>query len=690
MSQSSITAANNQHILFGSAYYHEYMPEHRLETDLDWMQEAGFNVIRVGESTWTDWEPREGQFCEGWMRDILDAAHARNIKVILGFPTYSIPPWLHRLHPDIVVNRQLPECKPIGPERMPTYPILGPPGAYGPRQNQDYCHSEFLKYAARITGWIMDAFAAHPAVIAYQVDNETIPSRVASPHAVKKFRAYLQEKYPSHQELNNRFVLAFWGQKLSSWEDLPSPEGLINPGLRLEWDRFQRRTVTDYLAMLVDIVRQKKRPEQHIIHDFIGGFLPQVDQPSVASLLDVVAANIYYPTQEVMLAEPIWLAADVARSLKRKNFWVTESNAQSIGWDSRTQHPPYPGQLRLAALAQIAAGADMVSYWHWASLHNGQETFWRGVLGHDLQKNRIYHEVREIGSLLAKIGHLLAGQSVHSDVALLYSADSCSALHAMPFSDTHNYSSIVRELYSHLHLLGVQTDFLFDNIPDAEKYRVIIVPPLYVASDNLLRQICDFVECGGHALVLFKSGFCDEFCTVRRSQQPGLLYRAAGVHYQEFSNLAASVPLRAPDHSPLRGALAHLWAEFLVPESAQVLASLNHEHFAHPVVTRNNYGQGFLTYQATMLETSAQRRLLEDVLSRAGVALPGKNLPEHIHLRHTIAADGRHLRYYFNFSGQPCDVQNQFEDGFDLISEKTICHGQNISLLAWDCAVLRQ
>ena len=40
-------------ILYGAAYYHEYMPYERLDEDIRLMKEAGISVVRVGESTWT-------------------------------------------------------------------------------------------------------------------------------------------------------------------------------------------------------------------------------------------------------------------------------------------------------------------------------------------------------------------------------------------------------------------------------------------------------------------------------------------------------------------------------------------------------------------------------------------------------------------------------------------------------------
>jgi len=85
-------AALPARVLFGAAYYHEYTPaydpelrpDERLKTDLDLMAEANFNVIRVGESVWSTWEPENGTFDLDWLEPVLDGAGARDISVVLG------------------------------------------------------------------------------------------------------------------------------------------------------------------------------------------------------------------------------------------------------------------------------------------------------------------------------------------------------------------------------------------------------------------------------------------------------------------------------------------------------------------------------------------------------------------------------------------------------------------------------
>ena len=49
-------------LLYGAAYYDEYMPYDRLEKDVAMMKKAGINTVRIAESTWSTCEPQEGVF----------------------------------------------------------------------------------------------------------------------------------------------------------------------------------------------------------------------------------------------------------------------------------------------------------------------------------------------------------------------------------------------------------------------------------------------------------------------------------------------------------------------------------------------------------------------------------------------------------------------------------------------------
>src|SRR5882757_8544153 len=92
--------------LFGAAYYHEYQPSKRLEEDFRLMAAANFSLIRVGESVWSTWEPSEGSFNLDWLEPVLEQAQMHGISVIIGTPTYAMPPWLRPRYPETTAERK--------------------------------------------------------------------------------------------------------------------------------------------------------------------------------------------------------------------------------------------------------------------------------------------------------------------------------------------------------------------------------------------------------------------------------------------------------------------------------------------------------------------------------------------------------------------------------------------------------
>jgi beta-galactosidase len=674
-------------ILYGAAFYPEYMPYERLETDVDLMQKAGLTVVRVGESTWSSWEPREGEFQFAWMERVLDRLHKAGIKVILGMPTYSIPTWLYKAHPDILVTHY-GTSPPLNDPYSPTYPSSARPGYYGPRQNYDFLNPHFRRHAERVIRQIASHFRDHAAVIGYQIDNETAPNRVPTQYTTAAFTDRLIQRYQRPETINRIWGLAYWGQLVDKWEDLPPPDGMLNPGYRLEWENFHHDIVTDYLAWQAAIVNEYRRPDQFITTCFSSGVHSDLNQWAIARYLDVVAVNPYVETQDRLNARGIWLTGDLARSIKQSNYFVTETNAQTIGWDSRTQYPPYPGQLRLIAYAHVAAGANMVGYWHWSSLHYGQETYWKGVLSHDLEVNRTYAEVSRVASELGRIGPQLVNFANQSDVAILFSADSANAIGYMPFSDRVSYATVLRQMYDALYALNVAPDLVHAESANLSRYKVVLVPPLYSASDEILLRLADYVMRGGHVVMAFKSGFANEYSAVRHVMAPGPLRAAAGFHYQEFSSLAEPQRLTPDPYRVGDDNRGSVWQEFLVPETAEVVASFVHPYWRFPAITRNKYGAGTLTYQATVVTDALQREIVREVLNRAGLTGTDQNLPEAVRVRHGRNSLGQTLHYYFNFSDRAQSVEYSAGDGIELLTNRPVSRGHTLTLQAWDLAIV--
>jgi beta-galactosidase len=661
-------------ILYGASYYWEYMPYERLEKDVELMEKAGINFVRVGESTWGVLEPSDGAFDFGWLRRVLDRVHKAGIKVILGTPTYSIPAWLYKEHPEIQVK----------PTNQPRY-------TYGLRQMSDMTHPVYRKYAERIIRKLVTEFRDHPAVIGYQLDNESHPSGTADTHVQAAFREHLRRKFTTPENLNRAWGLNYWGQRINSFDELPPRDGILNPGYKLEWERFQQKIAADFLGWQAEIVRGLRRPNQFITHDFVGGFPGDVSQPAIASFLDIPAVNIYMGLQDEMDGEFIAYCGDINRSLKGTNYLVTETTAQTIGWDSGDQYPPYDGQLRLAVYANVLSGANLVAYWHWHSLHYGQETYWKGVLAHDLEPGRIYGEVSRIAHELGKTGPQLANLKKKNRVAVLYSMDSMNGLAFMPFDRDVGYLTVLNQMYLALYKLNVETDFVFPGSRNLADYDLVLVPPLYVASDGVLERLSGYVKGGGHVLMSFKSGFTDENSTVRWTTAPGPLREACGFSYQEFSNLRKPLRLKGDPFKAGEGNSVSLWAEFLAPEKAEALAFYDHPVFRkYPAVTRNSFGKGTLTYEGTYLSDALQEKVIAGVLEAAGIPLPDAGLPAGVKAKHAVLADGAAVHAFFNFSAKPQSFVLGYAGALEILSGRKVAKSQAITLPPWDLVIIKE
>jgi beta-galactosidase len=427
-----------------------------------------------------------------------------------------------------------------------------------------------------------------------------------------------------------------------------------------------------------------------------------VNEFQIAKVLDIAANNPYHGTQEHMDGQSQAEQGDYTRSLKHANYLVTETNAQTTDWSSAYQYPPYDGQLRLDVYTHLSSGANMVEYWHWASIPSGQETYWKGVLSHDLEPNRAYAEVSRTAHELQKIGPKLVNLKITNDVAILYSVDSANALDYMPFAlapaaqwemgkPVATYSTVVHQLHKAFYDANVGVDFVFPEAADFSSYKLIVVPPLYIANDALLQKLSDYVKGGGHVLMTFKSGFANEDSAARAVRAPGPLREAAGFNYQEFSNLEKALSLKGDAFKVGEDNKVMYWAEFLQLEHAKPLASYDHPFFGRwPAITRNQFGAGTLTYEGTFLSDPLQHAVVLDVLRDARVDGVKQSLPAQVREKSGVNGAGKTLHYFLNYSGTAQSFIYNQGPGIDLLSGRPVSNAKRVELDPWDLAIVEE
>ena len=666
-------------LLFGTAYYDEYMPYERLDQDVAMMKKAGINTVRIAESTWSTCEPQEGVFDFSHVERVVDAMEKSGIYVIVGTPTYAVPTWMVKSYPDVLAT------------------TVNGKGIYGARQIMDITHPVYRFYSERVIRELMKRVAHRKCVIGFQLDNETKYYGTAGKNVQEKFVKYLREKFHNDLDaMNQEFGLDYWSNRINAWEDFPDVRGTINGSLGAEFEKFQRSLVDEFLGWQAEIVNEYRREDQFITHNFdfewrgySYGVQPDVNHYHAAEALSIAGADIYHPTQDELTGAEIAFGGDMTRSLKQDNYLVLETEAQGFpGW------VPYKGQLRQQAYSHIASGANSVMYWHWHSIHNSFETYWKGLLSHDFEENDTYREACIIGREFSEIGSHLVNLKKKNEVAILVSNEALTALKWFGIEATADgnsgigYNDIVRWMYDTLYQMNIECDVIWPETENLDRYKVIVVPALYAAQDCLLEKLNQYVQNGGNLIATFKTAFANENVKVSHKIQPHILKNCMGVKYHQFTfpkNVGLSGKIIGKDSRHE----AKVFMELLIPEGAEVLASYDHYNWKeYAAVTRNSYGKGAAVYIGCMMDKNVLENILRNTLQKAGIEIPDKKYP--VIMRAGKNDFGKMVRFYFNYSGEDQTCKYKFSDGVDLFDRSAIKAQDVLHIVPWGVKIIEE
>lgn len=669
-------------LLYGAAYYDEYMPYDRLDKDVEMMKKAGINTVRIAESTWSTCEPQPGVFDFFHVERVMDAMEAAGINVIIGTPTYAVPTWMVKAHPDVLATT-----------------VKGR-GIYGARQIMDITHPVYLFYAERVIRELMKRTAHRKCVIGFQLDNETKYYGTAGKNVQEQFVKYLREKFHDDLDaLNYEFGLDYWSNRINAWEDFPDVRGTINGSLGAEFEKFQRTLVDKFLSWQADIVNEYRREEQFVTHNldfewrgYSYGIQPYVNHLHASQCLTIAGTDIYHPTQDELTGAEIAFGGDLIRSLKQDNYLVIETEAQGFpGWT------PYKGQLRLQAYSHLASGANSVMYWHWHSIHNSFETYWKGLLSHDFQENASYKEACTIGNEFAKLGSHLVNLKKKNDVAVLVSNEALTALNwfriqeQAPGADAQSiyYNDVMRWMYDTLYRMNVECDFIWPESENLDQYKAIVVPALYAAPDELLIRLNQYVENGGTLIASFKTAFTNENVKVSHQVQPHILKNCLGVHYDQFTfpkNVGLTGEIISKKNSLSE---AKVFMELLTADGAEVLASYEHCNWKdYAAITRNHYGKGQAVYIGCMTDEDTLKAVYKAVLPEADVEIPEYHYP--IIVRKGTNDLGKTIRYFLNYSAVELEMPYEYKNGEELLENTSVEKGDALQMPAWGVKIVEE
>ncbi len=671
-------------LLYGAAYYDEYMPYERLEKDVEMLNKAGMNVVRIAESTWSTMEPSDGVFDFHHIDRVLDAMYKGGIHVIVGTPTYAVPAWMVHKYPDILAETRRGA------------------GVYGARQIMDITNKHYRFHAERAIRKMMEHIKDHPAIIGYQLDNETKHYDTCGPEVQARFVEYLKEKFHNDtEEMNKAFGFNYWSNAIHDWADVPDVRGTINGSFWGEYEKFRRMLVTEFLCWQRDLVNEYKKDDQFITHNFdfawkgySYGVQPDVNHFTAADAVTIAGCDIYHPSQDHLTGLEIAFSGALNYGLKKNNYLLLETEAQGFAnWT------PYDGQLRLLAFSHLGSGADMVEYWHYHSIHNACETYWKGVLSHDFSENHVYKEASTVGADFKRIGSHLLHLKKENRVAVMVNNESLTAMEFFLHAGGYvRYNDVVMETYRALYEMNIEADVISAETADLSGYKAIVVPAMYCASETTLKNLKEFAAEGGTLIGTFKTGFTNENVKVYSDTQPHILHDVFGIRYNQFS-LAEGMKIRTVSVTPEAVAAAvertadnavRDFFECVETCTAETVLSYEHDNWGqYAAVTKNTYEKGSGWYIGCTLPFEIRKAVLKEALTGIIEACEvSEGFP--VIVKKGVNTAGKTVVYVYNYSGKTQTATVPSGSWNELLSGTAYTGGDTITLEKWGFVILEE
>lgn len=628
----------------GVDYYPEHWPRERWETDARMMQEAGFNTVRLAEFAWCKLEPQEGVFEFGWLEDALELLDRYGIQALLCTPTAAMPAWVARKYPETLALQK-----------------DGTRLTWGARKNNCFTSGTYRLLSERITRALAEHFRDAPNVIGWQTDNEFGHPFCYCATCRSEFQDWLRTQYGTTEALNRAWGTHFWGHDVSTWGEIVIPDdpNRHNPSACLDWQRFYSWLNVRFQRDQVRILREIC-PHHSVTHNFMGLF-HELDYFALAEDLDHVSWDNYPCQGRPEIPYRASSAADLMRSLKRKNFWIMEQTAGPAGATYYGRNPR-PGELRKIAFQQVAHGADAILWFRWRTCTAGREQYWHGLLGHDGKGLRRYREAADTAAALHKLAPALEGTTVQAPVAIIYDYDSIWALRIQPGYAGNSYHAAMQRYYDALFRAGINVDFIRAT-DDFSAYRAVLAPALYVLPDAVARALSDYVAQGGVLLADARTGVKDETGLCHARTLPGLLSEALGIAIEEYESLASpwnpadTFSYRVIGRDALAGAFTAVQgAEWVRTTGAKRLAGYEEWHMQpYAAATRNCFGQGYGYFLGTVIqEGHFYDLLIADLLRHARISAPlAPPAGVEVSLRE---GEGRRLLFLLNHTEEAVEV----------------------------------
>lgn len=616
----------------GVDYYPEHWDRSLWAQDVDLMQKTGVKVVRLGEFAWSRFEPQEGVFSFEWLDDAVNMFAERGIDVVLCTPTNCPPLWLYEKYPNAVQTGR-----------------DGHKIAAGVRGHRCYNSPDFLEHVNRIVDVMTKRYADHPAVIAWQIDNELEANFCCCEYCTAEFRDWLKEKYGTVEEMNRQYGNNVWSGEYSSWNQVKPPLGnyayaTYHPSMMLDFCRYASDSMIKFVKMQADLIRKNCPGTKITTNTWFCEHMP--DFYKEFELLDFVSYDNYPVSRMPEDPEECYSHAfhlDLMRGIKRENFWIMEQLSGAMGCWFPMKPMPQPGMIEGYSLQALAHGADTVVHFRWRSAVSGAEMFWHGLIDHSNVPGRRFEEFVHLCETAKQLDEI-EGTELRSDVAILYSPENEWAFMLQPQTDGMYYLEQMKLFHDAFTGCGVNVDIIGAH-EKLGAYKIVVAPQMYIQDERTVKHLYEFAANGGTVILTNRSGVKDEKNKCIMNPLPTVFRELAGCSVEEYDPIGyGTASVKYGDGSTCR---IRQWCDILHTESAKPVAVYESNYYAgKAAVTRNTYGQGAAYYVGTVGEKAFYRKLVQQILQEKEMDFY-KNLPANVEIT-TRENQNLKVRFIFN------------------------------------------
>jgi len=626
-----------QELYIGANYHpHDDKSIQKIKTDIELMQAADLNVVRMGHLAWDSYEPSEGTFDFEWFDEVMDLMDEAGIDVILDIAIRPAPIWLHHKYPSISITDE------NGNVLYPNH-----------RYMEDIGDPNYQKYALRFTDVMTKHYANHPALLAFGIDNESGDGRISySETARQRFITWLKNKYTSIDNLNKAWATQRWSRRINQWDEIGFPPGINSndmPEKMLDFRRFVSDEINQFLFKVLDVVDKNAPDALTNTNAWYFSSLKYFDYSEIAYSGKMTREGEGFYAGNSLTTN--WGVMNTAFGVSRiqfestNPFWCTEFTTMTA----------VPNSIRKAAYASLMYGNQMVCGWTWQSMWAGEEQYLIGMLDWDGVPNRKYDEYKKIAAEFKKIEKYFPYQ-LNAEVGLAFSFPSQIASKYFP-EQHENQLQACWDLFYWRNMDSRIVEISHSPLD----YKLLFVPGVAVMDEQTAAKIRDYVTNGGTVIMTSNSAIVNENGQVFATTRPGMLNDVFGIRLGSFEETESMNEISRKTYRDKRLEVSYKGKaintestrfDIIDLKGAEVLGKLTSLDKDYPIMTSNKFGKGRAIYVGLPAKGEVLGVLLDDLIDELGIK-KGPEVPSNVMARQI---DESHF-LYMNVSGEPKEIK---------------------------------